>query len=218
MRRVMSRLAVIAVVLIPQGVAGSGPGPMVLAVDAATSQILIQVGKAGMFGFAGHAHEVAATDVRGRITFDPADLARTGIRLEFPAAALRVTGKDEPPADVVEVQKVMQSASVLDAARFPAIVFTSRRVAIALQTAGSADVVVEGDMTLHGVTRPMQIRASVLLDAGGRLTARGSFVLKQSDFGMVPVTAAGGAIRVKDELDIQFVFRTRPSDESRSSL
>ena len=218
MRRAMIRLAVVAVCLIPQGVAGLGHGPMVLAVDAATSQILIEVGKAGMFGFAGHAHEVSAADVRGRITFDPADLARTSIRLEFPAAALRVTGKDEPPADVVEVQKVMQSASVLDAARFPSIVFASRRVAIALQAAGSVDVVVEGDMTLHGVTRPMRIQASVLLDAGGRLTARGAFVLKQTDFGMVPVTAAGGAIRVKDELDIQFVLKTRPTDEPGSAL
>jgi hypothetical protein len=32
---------------------------------------------------------------------------------------------------------------------------------------------------------------------------------------MVPVTAAGGTIRVKDELDIQFVLRTRPSDDTR---
>jgi hypothetical protein len=67
-------------------------------------------------------------------------------------------------------------------------------------------------MTLHATTRPMTIRASVTLDVGDRMTARGSFVLKQTDFGMVPVTAAGGTIRVKDELEIQFVMRTRPSD------
>ena len=217
MPRVLSRLAVVAVCLIPQGVAESGAGPMVLAVDATTSQILIEVGKAGMLGFAGHAHEVAAGDVHGRITFDPADLQRTGIRLEFPAAALRVTGRDEPPADVIEVQKVMEGDRVLDVARFPTIVFASRRVAITLRAAGSADVLIDGDMTLHAVTRPMKIRASVLLDAGGRMTARGSFVLKQTEFGIVPVTAMGGAIRVKDELDIQFVFRTRPSDETGPS-
>ena len=217
MPRVLSRLAVVAVCLIPQGVAGSGPGPMALVVDAATSQILIDVGKTGMLGFAGHAHEVAAGDVHGRITFDPADLQRTSIRLEFPAAALHVTGKDEPPADVIEVQKVMQGDRVLDVARFPTIVFVSRRVAITLQATGSADVVIDGDMTLHAVTRPMSVRASVLLDAGGRMTARGSFVLKQTDFGMVPVTAMGGTIRVKDELDIQFVFKTRPSDNTGSS-
>jgi len=212
MTRGVWRLMAVALCAMPQGLVASVDGPMVLTVDAAASQVLIEVGKTGMLGFAGHAHDVAAEDVHGRITFDPADLQRTSIRLEFPAAALRVTGKDEPPADVIEVQKVMQGDRVLDIARFPTIVFVSRRVAITLQATGSADVVVDGDLTLHAVTRPIRVRASVLLGAGGRMTARGSFVLKQTDFGMVPVTAMGGTIRVKDELDIQFVFRTRPSD------
>jgi polyisoprenoid-binding protein YceI len=217
MPRALTRLAVLAVCLIPQGVVGAGPGPLALTVDAASSQVLIEVGKTGMLGFAGHAHEVAATDVRGRVTFDPADLSRTSIRLEFPAAALRLTGKDEPPADLVEVQNVMQSDRVLDAARCPTITFASRRVEVTPRGAGSADVVIDGDMTLRAVTHPMTIRAAVLLDGGGRMTARGSFVLKQTDFGMVPVTAMGGTIRVKDELEIRFVLRTRPSDESSLS-
>ena len=42
-------------------------------------------------------------------------------------------------------------------------------------------------------------------------------VLKQTDFGMVPVTAVGGTIRVKDELDIQFVLRARPSGDIRTA-
>jgi hypothetical protein len=39
------------------------------------------------------------------------------------------------------------------------------------------------------------------------VVARGSFAFKQTDFGMEPVTAVGGTVRVKDELSIQFVFR-----------
>jgi polyisoprenoid-binding protein YceI len=192
-------------------------GSMVLAIDAPNSQVLIQVGKAGLFGFAGHAHEVAATGVRGRVVIDPADLPHASVRLEFAAAALRLTGRGEPPADVAAVQKVMLSEAVLDVARFPTIVFSSRRVSVTARTSGTAEVSIEGDMTLHGVARPMTIRASVTLDPGGRISARGSFVLKQTDFGMVPVTAAGGSVRVKDELDIQFVLRTRPSDEPRTT-
>jgi polyisoprenoid-binding protein YceI len=207
----------IAVWLLTQVAGQSGTSPTVLAIDAANSQVLIQVGKTGLFGFAGHAHEVATTGVRGRVTFDPADLQRASVSLEFAGAALRVTGKDEPPADLPEVQRVMLSDRVLDVARFPTIVFSSRRVTVTARTAGSADVVIEGELTLHATTRPMSVRASVTLDAGGRITARGSFVLKQTDFGMVPVTAVGGTIRVKDELDIQFVLRTRPSDDTRTT-
>ena len=207
----------IAAWLITQALGPTGSRPTVLTVDAANSQVLIQVGKAGMFGFAGHAHEVAATDVHGRVTFDPADMQHASVSLEFPAAALRVTGKGEPPADVVEVQQVMQSEQVLDVRQFPTIVFSSRRVTVTAQTTGTADVVIEGDMTLHATTRPMTIRASMILDAEGRLTARGSFSLKQSDFGMVPVTAAGGTVRVKDEIDVQFVLRARPSSDTRTA-
>jgi polyisoprenoid-binding protein YceI len=207
----------IAAWLITQAPGPTGSGPTVLTVDAANSQVLIQVGKAGMFGFAGHAHEVAATDVHGRVEFDPADMQHASVSLEFPAAALRVTGKGEPPADVVEVQKVMQGEQVLDARRFPTIVFSSRRVTVTARTAGIADVVIEGDMALHATTRPMTIRASVILDAGGHITARGSFVLKQTDFGMEPVTAVGGTIRVKDEVDVQFVLRARPSGDTRTA-
>ena len=190
----------------------AGGGPMALVIDGANSRVLIQVGKAGLFGFAGHAHEVAAPEVRGRVTFDLADLAHASVSLEFAAAALRVTGRNEPPADVAAVQEVMLGERVLNAKRFPTIVFSSRRVSVTARTTGTADVVIEGDLTLHATTRPMAIRASLTLDAGGRITASGSCVLKQTDFGMVPVTAAGGTIRVKDDLDIQFVIRTRPSE------
>ncbi len=211
------QFVLIAASLIIPFVVQAGNGSTVLAIDAANSQVLIQVGKVGLFGFAGHVHQVSATDVHGRVTFDPADLQYASVWLEFPAKALRVTGKDEPPADVVEVQKVMLGDRVLDVARFPTIVFASRRIFVTARTAGTADVVIDGDMTLHATTRPTTIRASVMLDAGGRVTARGSFVLKQTDFGMVPVTAVGGTIRVKDELEIQFVLRTRPADVTRTA-
>jgi polyisoprenoid-binding protein YceI len=211
------RNATIAIGVLAQAALSSGSGTMVLAIDAATSQVLIQVGKTGMLGFAGHAHEVAAVDVHGRVTVDPADLPHATVSLSFAAAAMRVNGKNEPPADVIEVQKVMLGEQVLDAARFPTIAFASKRVSVTARTAGAADVVIEGDMTLRAVTRPMTVRASLSLEPDGRITARGSFVLKQTDFGMVPVTAAGGTIRVKDELDIQFVLRTRPSDDTRTT-
>jgi polyisoprenoid-binding protein YceI len=150
---------------------------------------------------------VAAPDVHGLVTFDPADLQRASVSLDFAASALRVTGKDEPPADVGEVQQVMLSDRVLDVKRFPTISFRSRRVSVTLQTPGVADVVTEGDLTLHGTTHPVTIRVAATLDAGGRLTARGSFSLRQTDFGMVPVTAVGGTVRVEDELKIQFVLK-----------
>jgi polyisoprenoid-binding protein YceI len=190
---------------------------MVLTIDAANSQVVILVGKTGFFGFAGHAHEVVAPGVRGRVSVDLADWQQANVSLEFDASALRVTGKGETPADAATVQQVMLGEQVLDAKRFATVAFQSRHVTVTARTANTADVTIEGDVTLHGATRPMTIRANVTLDAGDHFTARGTFKLKQTDFGMVPVTAAGGTIRVKDELDIQFVLRGSPSDETRTA-
>jgi polyisoprenoid-binding protein YceI len=201
---------VIAVWLLAQQPA-AGSGQVVMVIDPAASRIEIDVGKAGLFGFAGHAHAVEAPGISGRVSFDLSDWRRSSVSLEVDAASLRVTGKGEPPADVPEVQRVMLSSQVLDVARFPRILFQSRRITVIDQAASPAAVIVEGDLTLHGTMRPMAIRAGITLDAGGRITARGSFSLKQSDFGMVPVAAGGGAVRVKDELDIHFVLSAKPA-------
>jgi polyisoprenoid-binding protein YceI len=186
-------------------------GPVLLAVDAAGSRVVISVGKSGVLSFAGHAHEIVGRSIGGRVTLDPANWERTSMRLELDASAFRVSSAGEPPADVPEVQRVMLSERVLDVTRFPKIVFQSRRVS---RASAPGDVLIEGDVTLHGTTRPTAIRATVSLGPNGHVTARGSFTLRQSDFGMVPVTAAGGTIRVKDELAIQFVIEASPLNDA----
>lgn len=192
-------------------------GPTVLTPDPAGSRLTVIVGKAGVLGFAGHIHEVTSSSVTGRIVANPADWRQASVSFELDASSLRVTGKDEPPADVPQVQRVMEGPEVLDVARFPRIAFRSRRVSVDLRGGASGDAVVDGEITLHGTTRPVTIRAAVSLDGGGRLTARGQFSLKQSDFGIRPVTAAGGTIRVKDELDIHFLLSAVPDHAHHQS-
>lgn len=214
MRHGASGITVIAVWLFAASAAPTGMGAATLTIDAASSRVVILVGKAGVLSFAGHAHEVIAPAVSGQVTLDPADWQHASVSLEFDAAAMRVTGRNEPPADVPEVQRVMSSSQVLDVARFPRISFHSRRVSATVAKAGSVDALIEGDLTLHGTTRPMGIRAAVTLDADGGVTAHGACSLKQTAFGIVPVTAAGGTVRVKDELEIQFVLKANPLHET----
>lgn len=182
----------------------AGPSPDVLHVRN-TSRVLIHVGKAGAFGFAGHAHEVEAP-VTGSVTIDRADPGRSTVVLEFATASLRVTGKGEPAGDVAEVQRVMLSDRVLDAPRYPAILFQSRRIVGAAAGArGAFTVSVEGELSLHGVTKDVVVPVRVTLQDGS-MDAEGTIKLKQTDFGIQPVTAAGGTVRVKDELEIEFTL------------
>jgi polyisoprenoid-binding protein YceI len=200
-KRALRRYLPIAWLLLLAAVRTAGQ-PLV--VDASRSHVTIDVGKAGVLGFAGHIHEVAASAVRGTVTLDPADWRQSSVALEFDAAALRVTGKGESPSDVPQVQQVMLSNRVLDAGRFPVVTFRSRKISMLGGAVGAADLQIDGDVTLHGVTRPVSVRARATLNGPDVLTTRGVFSLKQSDFGIEPVTAAGGSIRVKDAVDVQF--------------
>lgn len=171
--------------------------------DPAHSRLTIHVGKAGLFGFVGHQHEVVAGSFRGTATFDPERPAQSSVDLTFDAGALRVTGQGEPPADVPQVQAAMVGATCLDAGRFPTIRFVSKAVA-AVGAVGpkGGDLELRGVLTLHGVTRPLTVR--VHLDVNGQLLeATGATTLQQTDFGITPISKAG-VVKVKDELTLSW--------------
>ncbi|HSY39114.1 MAG TPA: YceI family protein [Polyangia bacterium] len=182
--------------------------PRVYTLDPAHSRLTIHVGKAGLFGFAGHEHEIVAGAFRGSATFDPDRLAQSSVDLTFDAGALRVSGQGEPPEDVPQVQTAMVGATCLDVARFPTIRFVSTSVAAA-GAAGpnGGDLALRGELTLHGVTRPLTLR--VHLDVTGQtLEATGQTTLHQTDFGITPISKAG-VVKVKDELTLSWRIRGR---------
>ena len=76
----------------------------VYAADTKVSDVRIQVDKSGVFGFAGHTHEVRAPVAEGRLEVNAADLTRSTVRVTFDASALRVSGEGEPKDDVPVVQ------------------------------------------------------------------------------------------------------------------
>jgi polyisoprenoid-binding protein YceI len=172
-------------------------------VMAEGSAIRIHVGKTGVFGFAGHVHEIAAR-VEGTVVADPADLARSSVSLTFDAKAIEVVaGPNEPAKDVPEVRAKMAGPDVLDAARFPTITFTSRSVTGKEAARGVWDLQVTGDLGLHGASRSLTLPLRVEVK-DGTLTATGKTVLRHSDFGMKPVSAGGGTVKVKNEIGVDY--------------
>lgn len=181
-------------------------GPRTFVVDPARSRALVEVGKAGAFSFAGHTHEVEAPLTSGVVHLDPDAPSRSDVRLEFDAGAMRVTGKGDPPDDVPKVTETMLGTQVLDVKRFPSIAFESTRVS-AKGALPSLDLQVAGRLTIHGVTKPVTAPVAVRLDGSG-LTATGSVAVKQSEFGIRPISI-GGLVKVKDELHITFTIAAR---------
>jgi polyisoprenoid-binding protein YceI len=183
-------------------------GPRTFTVETDRSRATIDVGKTGAFSFAGHTHEVQAPLMSGVVHLDPDDASHGDVRLEFSAAAMRVTGKGESASDVPGVQATMLSEMVLDASRYPAITFESTGVtAKAKGPAAALDLSVTGKLTIHGKTQPVTAPVAVRI-AGDRLTASGTFVIKQTDFGIAPISV-GGVVKVKNELNITFTIAAR---------
>lgn len=174
----------------------------VYAVDTARSVVTIRVGKAGLFKFAGHEHEVVAGALKGEVRADREHLDRSSVVLTFEASGLRVSGKGEPAEDVPKVQAAMQGPQVLDVERFPEITYHSTAVAGRAAGAGVYELTLGGELTLHGVKASLSVPVRVEM-TDERLTATGTLTLRHTAFGLTPISVAG-VVKVKDELAVTF--------------
>ena len=165
-----------------------------LPIDTARSSITIHAGKTGLFSAAGHDHFIAAPISSGSI--DP-----TALRVAFTVESAKMTVKPDPKVDAKSqagIQKDMEEMT-LETKKYPEIAFKSTSI----EKSGD-EWRVAGSLSLHGVTKPIQLSVK---RSGGAYTGR--TVLKQTDFNIKPVSVAGGAVKVKNEIDIAFEIFTR---------
>jgi len=183
-------------------------------IDPDASRVRIHVGKSGLFSFVGHTHEVAAPAVSGTVVLNAASLDQSSVRVLFDATAFKVTGEGEPAGDVPEVQQTMESARVLDVQRFPRVNFVSKAVRVTGRDGERVRLRIDGDLTLHGVTRMqrLDVMAGITPD---RIAATGIVTVKQTQFGIEPVTAGAGTVRVKDDVDVEFSIVAIPEAVAR---
>ena len=99
----------------------------------------------------------------------------------------------------------MLRESLLDGERYPLIRIQSLRLQGDSDTPQVQAALRIRDQTRE-VTVPVQVRAE-----DGRLEVRGEFALRQSDFGITPLSVAMGALLVVDTVTVKFhLVGTRP--------
>jgi len=162
----------------------------VVDVDRAHSSITVKVEKTGLFSAFAHNHTIQATIASGKL-----DTEKRTATLTFNAKEMKVLDEGVKDSERADIDQTMKSDKVLDVQRFPEIRFVS--TSITPQDGGRYQV--RGDLTLHGTTRPVEIPITFSKD---RYT--GSIKLKQTDFGVAPVSIAGGTVKVKDMIEIVF--------------
>jgi polyisoprenoid-binding protein YceI len=78
----------------------------------------------------------------------------------------------------------LRTPDFFDVEKFPTASFRSTDIAAG---EGADTYVVKGDLTLHGVTRPISFPATVTID-GDKLSLKSSFEIDRTDFGMDRLT------------------------------
>jgi len=96
----------------------------------------------------------------------------------------------------------MVGPQVLNVEQYPTITFVITSIAINTNQETRLDGVVTGRLTLRDVTRSITVPITARLE-GQTLIAAGRFALKQTDYGIKPVSV-GGVVSVKDTVNISF--------------
>jgi polyisoprenoid-binding protein YceI len=185
-------------------------GGTLLHLDPRRSTVRILVFRGGRAPKLGHNHVLAAPDFTGYLFVPAAGAADARFDLEFrldrldlddpriratlgPAFAAGLT-----PGDIANTRAHMLGDDNLQADRYPYVRIRSLQI-----TGEGPAYAAQVEVEMHGRRRAQWLA----LTAEGlpqRLALDGSFVLRQSDFGVHPYSALGGLIAVQDEVLVRF--------------
>jgi polyisoprenoid-binding protein YceI len=133
------------------------------------------------------------TRVSGTLALDPARLAASRLDVTIPVATVSTTNS------VLDGE--LRSADWFDAARYPAIRFVSTRIV----RAGPAKATVYGNLTFHGVTRPVALDTRFVgagvnpLSKAYTIGFNATTTIRRSDYGVkmdVPLVGDRTTIRI----------------------
>lgn len=201
------------------GPAAAGKPLQYWRIAAAESSLSILVYRGGTMARLGHNHVISSTDVQGHL-WRGASVESAGFALTVPVNTLivdddtaRAEEGEDFPLNVGEAAKAgtkanMLRPTLLDGEHFPEISIRSTRI-----TGSATHPEVVATMRIKDQAREVRVPVT-LVEADGCLTVQGSFAIRQSDFGITPLSIAMGALTVQDTVTIKFKLVARVSTPS----
>jgi polyisoprenoid-binding protein YceI len=171
-------------------------------IDPTASQFTARIGVEGMLSAFGHEHVVGIRDFSGDVQLTPGSIEPASLQLTIKADSLGETEKSFSDSDRQKIDQAIHQEG-LEAAKYQQIVFNSSSVSAQKTGEGQYQVQINGNLALHGVTKPITIPAQVTLQ-GDSVTARGEFTIRHSEYQMKRISAAGGAVTAKDDINLSF--------------
>jgi YceI-like domain len=184
-------------------------GATVYQVRSEESLVRILTYKGGALSAAGHNHVIASHNLTGivyvhdEVAHCAFDLVMPVTLLEIDEANLRQQEGEDFKAEVSDsakqgTRKNLLGEALLDGEHYPGIELSSSSIA-GTREAMQATVRVK----VKDQEREIQVPVAVKYE-GDRLTATGEFAVKQSELGLKPFSALGGALQVQDQMKVKF--------------
>jgi polyisoprenoid-binding protein YceI len=176
---------------------------------AEQSRFTVQAFAEGLLSAFGHDPVIVIRDFTGEVEFTPDAPSEASVSVTIKADSLAASDEIKEK-DRLEIERMMRE-QVLETAEYPEIVFKSTSVSANRLGQGRYRARIIGNLTLHGATQKnLWIQAEVTMSEE-TLRAQGGFSLKQTDFGIKPVSVVGGTMKVKNELKFTFDISARES-------
>jgi polyisoprenoid-binding protein YceI len=175
-------------------------------IETKGSTFTVRAFSTGLLSTLGHNPTIAIPDFKGDVVLNPDALEESSLRIEIDPVSLFVKD-DISEKDRTEINRRMH-VEVLEADSYPEIVYECSRLSASTIGEGQYWAALNGSLTLRGVkcAQPVSARVSMI---GDMLRATGEVSIRQSDYGIEPVSAAGGTIKLKDELKLSFDISAR---------
>ncbi|HEX4642812.1 MAG TPA: YceI family protein [Candidatus Acidoferrales bacterium] len=186
-----------------------GRVPVKFVIDATASRFTVQAFAAGLLSSFGHNPTMSIRDFSGEIECQPETFDQANIRFTVRTSAMEVL--DEMKRDDRRKLEQEMYGTVLEVSRFPEAEFESKSISVQKLSADLLAVHVTGDLTFHGATQSHAFDARVTR-LGTMLRISGDFPLSQSEYGIKPFSAAGGTLRLKDEVKFSFELVARQQE------
>jgi polyisoprenoid-binding protein YceI len=170
-------------------------------IEAKGSTFTVRAFATGLLSSLGHNPTISIPGIEGEIGLSPETIEKSSLHMTIQASSLTVTD-DISARDREEINRRMHD-EVLDSESYPKIEYQSSRVSASKTAEGQYWAAITGELMMRGVKRTQPISAHLSIN-GTTLRATGEFAIRQSDYEIPPVTALGGAVRLKDELKFWF--------------
>ena len=177
------------------------PSEAIYKVSASQSRFTVRAFAGGLLSALAHDHTISIREFTGEARFTYGTIEPASLNFTIKSASLAVTDKVSD-SDRKKIEDTMRG-EVLEVDKHPEITFKSTSINASRVDEGKYQTKISGDLTLHGTTRNVTFDAFVIFYEAS-LKAQGQFSIRQSNYGIKPVSVAGGTIKVKDELKFSF--------------